>query len=177
MCQGGIEKSLLVQTADEPGIQTAPDRIIHLAEVEEGVQQNGRDQESLFCWVTRYTLLNLHFFISRGKINIVSHLSQTIEPCYVSCTLCWHLIRMFVTALPCYRGHSKTKHMKTPSQTWRSMTHIDGDGTFLMALFHSKASGAYEISKIQMYLLDLAEQLLRAELLISIRGWEGPNEG
>lgn len=49
MCQGGIEKSLLVQTADEPGIQTAPDRIIHLAEVEEGVQQNGRDQESLFC--------------------------------------------------------------------------------------------------------------------------------
>lgn len=65
-----------------------------------------------------------------------------------------------------------------PAQTRMSMTRIDGAGTFLMALFHYKASGgAMRLTKSKTDLIDLAGQLLGVGFLISMRGWEDPNEG
>lgn len=105
--------------------------------------------------------LILTFFISRGgKINSIRHLRQTLELCYVSCALCWHLIITFVTAPRSYRSHSKAEHKKTHSQTWMPMTHIDKTGTFFDGLIPLQSSKADEISKIQIYLRDLAKQLL-----------------
>lgn len=48
-----------------------------------------------------------------------------------------------------------------------SMTHIEGGGTFLVALCFG---GLMRLAKIQIYLLVLAEQLLGEGFLISMRG-------
>lgn len=56
------------------------------------------------------------------------------------------------------------------------MAHIDGEGMFLMALFHIKALGPMWLLKTQIISLTWLRGFLGVGLVISMRGWEQTNK-
>ncbi len=178
MCQAGIESSSTVAAGTDCWWAWQTDSSRHARTFSWGRGwwlKECRDQESVRCSVTGMHCLIFFILYLRVAKQTSCRLSQTTPPCYVSCERRWHLI-MFVTVPHSWTSHGETKHRKTQSQTRMPMTHIDGVGLFLMALFHDKPLGVDEISEIQIYLLDMAEQLLEVGFVISIRAWKGQNK-